>query len=144
MGGWVAASAASDTTAAATSPAEMSRVCPADASAAASASSLLRPVFATILATVSAVISVSTNPGHTALAVTPVPATSAAVDRVRPTSACLAAVYAARYLAPVSPAVEARLTTRPHFRSSMPGQERPSAEERAGGVDGDQPVPLLE
>ena len=85
------AAAASDTTAAATSSAEISRVWPAEARAAASASSRVRPVLATIRSTVSVVISVSTKPGHTAFTVTPVPATSAAADRVRPTSACLAA-----------------------------------------------------
>ena len=81
----------SDTTAAATSDAGISRVWPAEASAAASASSGVRPVLATIRSTVSPVISVSTKPGQTAFTVTPVPATSAATDRVRPTSACLAA-----------------------------------------------------
>ena len=73
-------------------------------------------------ATVSSVISVSTNPGQTAFTVTPEPATSAATDRVSPTSACLAAEYAARYLPPLKPAVDARLTTRPQRRSSIPGR----------------------
>lgn len=38
------------------------------------------------------VSSVSTNDGQTALARTPVPATSAAIARVSPTAACLEAV----------------------------------------------------
>ena len=86
-----AAEVASDTTTAATSPAPMSLVCPAEARAAARASSRVRPVFAMIRFTVSTVISVSTNPGQTAFTVTPVPSTSAAADRVSPTSACFAA-----------------------------------------------------
>ena len=40
-------------------------------------------------------MSVRTNAGQTAFAVTPVPATSAATARMRPTAACLEAVYAA-------------------------------------------------
>ena len=40
-------------------------------------------------------MSVRTNAGQTALAVTPVPATSAATARMSPTAACLEAVYAA-------------------------------------------------
>ena len=91
LGGWVTAATESDTTAAATSPGEMSRGWPSLASAAAKASSRPRPVFATIRFTVSVVISVSTKPGHTAFTVTPVPATSAATERVRPSRACLAA-----------------------------------------------------
>ena len=91
LGGCVPGATESDTTTAATSSAEISRLWPAEASAAASASSCVRPVLATIRATVSAVIPVSTKLGQTAFTVTPVPATSAAADRVRPTSACLAA-----------------------------------------------------
>src|SRR5215203_5788347 len=47
----------------------------------ASASSAERPVFSTMLSTVRRVMSVSTHAGHTALAVTPVPAVSAAAAR---------------------------------------------------------------
>ena len=43
---------------------------------------------AAIRSTVAAVMSVRTNVGHTAFAVTPVPVTSAATARIRPTAAC--------------------------------------------------------
>ena len=86
------AAATRKTTASATSSGVTSRCCPADASAAASASSAERPVLVTMRDTVSAVIPVSTKPGHTAFTVTPLPATSAATARVRPIKACLAAV----------------------------------------------------
>src|SRR5712671_3947931 len=82
-------------TACATSSGVISRCCDADASMADSASSAALPVFATTRSTDSCVISVSTNPGHTALHVTPVPSTSAATLSVKPITACLAAAYAA-------------------------------------------------
>ena len=50
---------------------------------------------AAIFATERSVSGVSTNPGQTALAVTPLPASSAAATRISPTAACLDAVYAA-------------------------------------------------
>src|SRR5438874_10127406 len=78
-------------TARATSSGVISRCCDADASIAASASSAALPVFATTRSMDSLVISVSTNPGHTALHVTPVPSTSAATLSVKPMTACLAA-----------------------------------------------------
>ena len=65
--------------------------------------------------------SVAVNPGHSAFTVTPVSRTSAASERVNPTSACLEAEYAATYGAPARPATEATLITRPQARSSMPG-----------------------
>ena len=61
------------------------------------------------------------NPGQMAFTVTPLPLTSAARARVRPTSACFEAVYAVTYGAPTSPASEAMLITRPQRRSSIPG-----------------------
>src|SRR6267378_1098379 len=78
-------------TASATSSGVISRRCDADASIAESAASAAFPVFATTRSTDSLVISVSTNPGHTALHVTPVPSTSAATLSVKPITACLAA-----------------------------------------------------
>src|SRR5207247_2160973 len=69
------------------------------------------------------VISVSTYPGQTALTVTPVPATSAATERVRPTTACFDALYAVMYLPPPSPATDAMFTTRPQPRASIPGRK---------------------
>ena len=66
-------------------------------------------------------MSVAANPGQTAFTVTPLPATSAASARVKPTSACLDAVYAVTYGAPTSPASEAMLITRPQRRSSIAG-----------------------
>ena len=59
------------------------------------ASSALRPVLLAMRATASAAMSVSTQPGHSALIVTPVRARSIASARVIPTSACFAAQYAA-------------------------------------------------
>src|SRR6266700_4027634 len=80
------------------------------------------PVFAAMRLIDCRVISVSTYPGQTALTVTPVPATSAATERVRPTTACFDALYAAMYLPPPSPATDAMLTTRPQPRASIPGR----------------------
>src|SRR5712691_6208235 len=77
--------------ASATSSGVMSRCCPAEPSMAVSASAGALPVFATTRATDSFVISVSTNPGQTALHVTLVPSSSAATLRVKPTTACFAA-----------------------------------------------------
>lgn len=58
-------------------------------------SSTLRSVRSTIRAIVRSVIGVRTYVGQTAFAVTPVPATSAAMERISPTAACVDAVYAA-------------------------------------------------
>ena len=58
---------------------------------AARASSSDLPVFSTMLSTVAASMSVSTQPGQTAFTVTPLFATSRASARVIPTTPCLAA-----------------------------------------------------
>ena len=128
----------------ATSSGVTSRCCPADASAAASASSAERPVLATMRDTVSAVIPVSTKPGQTAFTVTPLPATSAATERVRPIERVLGGGVGGEILPPPRPAVEAMFTTRPQCRSSIAGEHGPGAEEGAGGVDRHQPVPVVE
>jgi hypothetical protein len=62
---------------------------------------------------VRSVIALRTYVGHTAVAVTPLPATSAAIARIRPTAACFEAVYALVYRDPDSAAVEATITIRP-------------------------------
>src|SRR5947207_2209159 len=80
------------------------------------------PVFAAMRLIDCRLIAVSTYPGQTALTVTPVPATSAATERVRPTSACFDALYAVMYLPPPSPATDAMFTTRPQPRASIPGR----------------------
>jgi len=61
---------------------------------AATASSNDFPVFAAMFRAPFHTISVAANPGQMAFTVTPLPANSAASARVRPTSACLEAVYA--------------------------------------------------
>ena len=66
-------------------------------------------------------ISVSVYPGHTALTVTPVCATSSASERVSPITPCLAAQYAATLRYPINPAVLAMLTMRPHGFCSSGG-----------------------
>ena len=47
--------------------------------------------------------------------------TSAATARVSPSIACLEAAYAAMYGAPAFAAIDATLTTRPHFASTIIG-----------------------
>src|SRR5438552_3937069 len=78
-------------TACATSSGVISRFWPAESSIAVSPSAGVLPVFATTRATDSFVISVSTNPGQTALHVTFVPSSSAATLLVKPITACFAA-----------------------------------------------------
>ena len=58
-------------------------------------------------------MSVSVNPGHTALTVMPFFASSTASERVSPITPCFAALYALMYAPPTSPAVLATLTMRP-------------------------------
>src|SRR2546426_9955175 len=89
---------------------------------AATASSKDFPVLAAIFRALFHTRSVAANPGQMALTVTPLPATSAASARVRPTSACLEAVYAVTYGAPWSPATEAMLITHPHPLASIAGK----------------------
>src|SRR6266480_144880 len=108
-------------TACATSSGVMSRCWPAEPSIAVSVSAGVLPVFATTRATDSFVISVSTNPGQTALQVTLVPSSSAATLRVKPITACLAAEYAAMYRAPANPATDATFTTDPCLRITIAG-----------------------
>src|ERR1044071_10329046 len=75
--------------------------------------SSVRPVTAALRATVASVMGVSTYPGHTALTVTPVLASSAAADRTRPSTPCLLAVYAAMEGSPILAALDAITTIRP-------------------------------
>src|SRR5690349_15226338 len=79
-------------TADATSSGLTSRSCPAEASTAARASSRGRSARASTFASVRSVMGVSTYPGQTAFTVTPVPASSRATERVKPSTACLAAL----------------------------------------------------
>eukprot|EP00966_Prymnesium_polylepis_P128354 2968571-Prymnesium_polylepis.2 len=65
---------------------------------------------------------VSTHPGHTAFAVTPLPAVSSAVAFVRPTSPCLLATYAHLLTLATRPCELAMLTTRPKPRSTIAGR----------------------
>ena len=81
----------------ATSSGRTSRFCGFMSSRIFFASSGVRFVFWTMFAIVFSVISVSTKPGQTQLTVTPVFASSAAIARVRPTSACFDAQYADTY-----------------------------------------------
>ena len=86
-----AASLVSIATTWATSAGGTSRFCGLKAAISFLASSGVRFVLATIAFTACAAISVSANPGHTALAVTPLVANFAASPRVRPTRACFEA-----------------------------------------------------
>src|SRR5437867_2777350 len=113
----------SASTALATSSGGIRRRWPVVSRAARRASASDIPVFAAMRLTDCRVMSVSTYPGQTALAVTPVPATSAATERVRPTTACFDALYAVMYLPPPSPATDAMFTTRPQPRASIPGRK---------------------
>ena len=88
-----ASGAARNATANATSSGSSSRPSGAiDASASSPAPRPVRASMATIRSTDAVVMSVRTYAGQTALAVTPVPATSAATARMSPTTACLEAV----------------------------------------------------
>src|SRR5262245_53500520 len=76
-------------------------------------------IAADILSNVARVIFDGKNPGQIAFTVMPCTPHSAASWRVRPTTPCLVAVSAAvgakRGSWPISPAIEATLTMRPHF-----------------------------
>ncbi len=82
-----------------------------------------------------------TNVGQTALTRTPVPASSLATARVSPTAACLEAVYALVYGAPIRPAIEATVTIDAAPPRAHPGHHRAHAQERPGDVDVEVPRP---
>src|SRR2546425_9575255 len=82
----------SASTALATSSGGIRRRWPVVSRAARRASASDIPVFAAMRLTDCRVMSVSTYPGQSALTVTPVPTTSAATERVKPTTACLDAL----------------------------------------------------
>src|SRR5438034_11196064 len=83
-------------TALATSSGVISRPIGCLPSSAERASSLVRPVLATMFPIVAVVMGVSTKPGQIAFTVIPVPASSAAAARTRPRTPCLLAAYADR------------------------------------------------
>src|SRR5262249_12709422 len=116
-----ALSEARKATAAATSSGSSSRPSGDEPTSAASAWSSSLPVASTMRAIARSVSSVRTNVGHTPFAGTPVPASSAATARMRPTAACFEAVYEQVYGTPILAAVEATVTIRPLPRSTIPG-----------------------
>src|SRR3569833_838206 len=83
------------------------------------ASASVRPVLRTMLAIASRTMSVSVYPGHTALTVMFLVASSSASERVRPMTACFDATYVDLYAPPRSPAMLATLTMRPYPTWSM-------------------------
>src|SRR5258705_13633011 len=86
-----------------------------------SASSAERPVLAVIRSIPRDTISVSTYPGQMALIVKQVLASSSATERDTPSTQCFEAEYAVMYGAPVFPAIEAMLITRPHHFHTIDG-----------------------
>jgi hypothetical protein len=87
----------SQATVAATSSGETRRRCGLRRSSMSRASAGDRPVVSTMLWIASSTIAVSVYPGHTALTVMLVRATSSASARVKPMTPCLAAQYAATF-----------------------------------------------
>ncbi len=85
---------------------------------------------------------VSMPPGHTQFTRSGVLRYSTASALVSPTMPCLAAVYAAEYASPITPATEATLTMLPPV-SSRCGIAAWAEEERAAEVQRDVGVPLL-